>query len=340
MDTIAVNLIFKREFSRMEVVYEIKDYIRNITSPYGYRYCDILPNNSKNQILVKISYPRYFYGNNAYLIKTSDECFEVQEDFVKALRHSLFTKLQEIELTRLDIPFTYVMDRGERFPNFSNLFKVMGEVYYYKNSNGRPKAFIDLITEEKESIIFTDSKTSSAYNSKVTIYDQYLNLERKLPAREFEKALDDFNELPYRMRIEVSKRIRRKGYSLEEFADADLFEHYKEEYKKYIFENLLNFRKIEILYEKQAQELSKRLKKEIKSRGFSYGHFILMEEKYIYDYEILRKAVKLAIENRKTRENAITTIKKILSKYEDENRKIVLKVFKRLEEIEEMIENN
>lgn len=102
MDTIAVNLIFKKEFSRMEVVCEIKDYIRNITSPYGYRYCDILPNNSKNQILVKISYPRYFYGNNAYLIKTSDEYFEVQEDFAKALVLTIEkTKTRENAITTI-----------------------------------------------------------------------------------------------------------------------------------------------------------------------------------------------------------------------------------------------
>ena len=299
MDTIAVKLIFKKDFSNMEVIYEIEDYIKNIMSPYGYRYCDILPNNRKNQILVKISYPRYFYGNNAYLVKTSDECFEVQENFAKALRHGLFTELQEIELTRLDIPFTYVMDKGERFPNFSNLFKVMGEAYYYKNPNRRSKPFIDLITEEKESIIFTDLKTSSAYNSRVIIYDQYLNLERKLSTKEFEKALDDFKDLPFRMRIEVSKRIRRKGYSAKEFSKEDFFSYYKEEYKKYLFKNMFDFKGIGILYEEKAQKLSKMLKEENKEKGFSYEHFILMEEKHIYDYEILRQAIVLAIKKLK-----------------------------------------
>lgn len=340
MDTIAVNLIFKREFRRMEVVYEIKDYIERITSPYGYRYCDILPSNNKDRILVKVSYPRYFYGNNAYQIKTRDECFEVQGDFVRALRHSLFIRLQEIEITRLDIPFTFVMEKNERFPDYSNLFKIMGEIYYYKNPNGRPKAFIDLITDAKETIIFTDSKTPSAYNSRVIIYDQYLNLERKLSTDEFEKALNDFKDLPYRMRIEVSKRIRRKGYSLDEFADMDLFSHYKEEYRKYLFENIFDFREIEILYKEKIQKLSKKLREEKMLRSFSYECFILIEEKDIYDYEILRRTIGMVIENRKTKENAITTVRKILAKHENRNKKIILNVFRKLEEIEAAIKDD
>lgn len=337
MDTMSINLIFKKDFSRMEVIREIEDFIEKIESPYNYRYCDIKSCNRKNQITVKISYPRYFYGNNAYLVQTRDECFEVQEHFIKKLNHNLFNNLQKIELARVDIPFTYVMKRNERFPDYSNLFKIMGEVYYYKNPNGRPKAFIDLITEEKETIILTDSKTPNAFNSRVVIYDQYLNLKEKLLTKEFEKALNDFKDFPYRMRIEVAKRIRRKGYSLKEFANTDFFSYYKEEYKKYLFKNLLNFEEIAILYEDKSLELKERLEYEKIKRGFSYEHFILMEEKHIYDYEILRRAVGMAIQNKKTKENAITTIRRILSKFEDRNKKIVLNVFEKLEEIYDVI---
>ena len=213
----------------------MEDYIKNIKSSNGYKYCDVLSNSRRDQILIKISYPRYFYGNNAYLIKTSEECLEVQEHFIERIKKcSLFNNLEGIELTRLDIPFTYIMDEDKRFSDYSNIFKVMGEVYFAKNPKGRPKAFIDLITEEKESLIFTDSKVQSGYNSRIIIYDQYLNLKNKLSEIEFKRAINDFKSLPDRMRIEVSKRIRRTPFSLKEFEEKDFFYYYKKEFKEYL----------------------------------------------------------------------------------------------------------
>jgi len=126
------------------------------------------------------------------------------------------------------------MDEDKRFSDYSNIFKVMGEVYFAKNPKGRPKAFIDLITEEKESLIFTDSKVQSGYNSRIIIYDQYLNLKNKLSEIEFKRAINDFKSLPDRMRIEVSKRIRRTPFSLKEFEEKDFFYYYKKEFKEYL----------------------------------------------------------------------------------------------------------
>lgn len=333
MDTIAINLIFRKNFERVEVIYEIEDYIRSMRSSSGYKYCDILSNNRKNQILVKISYPRYFYGNNAFLIKSSEECFKVQEHFIRELKHSLFHNLQKIELTRLDIPFTYIFNRGEYFSDYSNIFRIMGEIYCVKNFKGRPKAFIDLITEKKESIIFTDSKVQSGYNSRIIIYDQYLNLKNKLSETEFERAIDDFKSLPDRMRIEVSKRIRRKPFSLKEFEEEDFFYYYKKEFKEYLIKNLFDFNEIRNLYYRRAQELGDFLKENRKERNFSYESFLLINEKLIYDYDIVRQAVIEAIDNRKTQENAITVIRKILKEYESRSNIIVLNTWKKLEEI-------
>ena len=333
MDTIAINLIFRKNFERMEVIYEMEDYIKNITSPNGCKYCDILANSKKNQIMVKISYPRYFYGNNAYLIKTSEECLEVQEHFSKKLKKSLFSNLDCIELVRVDIPFTYIMDEDKRFSDYSNIFKVMGEVYFAKNPKGRPKAFIDLITEEKESLIFTDSKVQSGYNSRLIIYDQYLNLEKKLQKSEFKKVLRDFKELPNRMRIEVSKRIRRKSFSLMEFEEEDFFYYYKKEFKIYLLENIFDFKEIEKLYCRIAEKLADYLVEDKKERNFSYERFLLVEEKQIYDYDIIRQAVIEITDNRKTQENAITVIRKALKRYESRRGIIVLNTYRKLEEI-------
>ena len=49
MDTISINLIFRKNFERMEVIYEMEDYIKNIKSSNGYKYCDVLSNSRRDR---------------------------------------------------------------------------------------------------------------------------------------------------------------------------------------------------------------------------------------------------------------------------------------------------
>ena len=141
------------------------------------------------------------------------------------------------------------------------------------------------------------------------------------------------------MRIEVSKRIRRKPFSMTEFAEEDFFSHYKNEYQKYIFSNLLNLDEIEKVYEKNIEELTFQLAKDRKSSNFTYEKFILNEIKDIYDYEILRQAINKACDSIKTRESAVTTVRKIISEYEKRRKVIIMKTGEKLERIGNYIKN-
>ena len=334
MDTISIKIILRKGHRSTEIILRAEDYINKIKSPKGYRYCDVSRFASENEIKVKISYPRYYFGNNAYIIRQGYECLDVQEHFVKNIKQSsLLRNLDKIELVRVDIPFTYLMNEFERFSDYINIFKIMGEVYYKRNPQGRPKAYEDLISEEKETIIYSDSKTASGYNKRVIIYNQYLNLKSKLEPEELERTLKSFPELEDRMRIEVSKRIRRKPFSMTEFAEEDFFSHYKNEYQKYIFSNLLNLDEIEKVYEKNIEELTFQLAKDRKSSNFTYEKFILNEIKDIYDYEILRQAINKACDSIKTRESAVTTVRKIISEYEKRRKVIIMKTGEKLERI-------
>lgn len=340
MDTISIKIILRKGHRSTETILRAGDYITNIKSPKGYKYCDVLRFESENEIIVKISYPRYYFGNNAYIIRQGYECLDVQEHFIKNIKQSsLLRNLDEIVLTRVDIPFTYLMNEFERFSDYINIFKVMGEVYYKRNPQGRPKAYEDLISEEKETIIYSDSKTASGYNKRVIIYNQYLNLKSKLEPEEMERILKSFPDLEDRMRIEVSKRIRRKAYSMLEFAEADLFSDYKNKYRKYIFDNLLNLDEIERVYKKRIDELAYQLIEDRKSSNFTYEKFILNEIKDIYDYEILRQAINKVCSNIKTRENAVTTVRKIIFEYEKRRKIIIMKTGEKLERIGNYIRN-
>ncbi|MDH6458048.1 hypothetical protein M2102_001683 [Fusobacterium sp. PH5-7] len=340
MDTISIKITLRKGHRNSKVIWRVEDYINKIKSPKGYRYCDLLRFTSENEVIVKISYPRYYFGNNAYVIRQGYECLDVQEHFIKNIKQSsLLRNLDKIELIRVDIPFTYLMNEFERFSDYINIFKIMGEVYYKRNPQGRPKAYEDLISEEKETIIYSDSKTASGYNKRVIIYNQYLNLRSKLEPEEMERTLKRFPDLEDRMRIEVSKRIRRKVFSMVEFAGEDLFSHYKNEYRKYIFANLLNLDEVEKVYKKRIDKLAYQLIEDRKSSNFTYEKFILNEIKDIYDYEILRQAINRTCGSIKTRENAITTVRKIIFEYEKRRKIIIMKTGEKLERIKNYIRN-
>ena len=59
---------------------------------------------------------------------------------------------------------------------------------------------------------------------------------------------------------------------------------------------------------------------------------------YVFDYEIIRRALKICIETRKTREKAITSIRKVLRKYERDKNIIVMNVYDTILEMREEIE--
>ena len=72
------------------------------------------------KITVWISYPRYFYTDNAFLIKNKEECLKVQKEFVSMIRQGIGSLNMDentvrINLTRVDIPFTYLMEKSETF---------------------------------------------------------------------------------------------------------------------------------------------------------------------------------------------------------------------------------
>lgn len=73
------------------------------------------------------------------------------------------------------------------------------------------------------------------------------------------KTLEKYPDLPRRMRIEMSKRIKKKEMTLKEFGKYNLFEEYstkcKEELKKLLFDKEL----LDEVYEEEIEKLSVRV---------------------------------------------------------------------------------
>lgn len=345
MDTIEIRLNLKKELNlELLTINQLRDSINSMTSNRGYRYCDVLELSRTGNLIVKISYPRYFAGTNAYLVTNRNECFEVQAHFVKTLfSDSLYNSIIEsITLNRVDIPFTYLMNPDENFARYENIYYIFAFVYNQKReNNARTKAYMDLINRDFETLIYSpDGSCGKGYNNKLEVYDQALNLRNKLDDGLWENVINTYEDLPYRIRMEVSKRIRlRKNFTPNEFMAFDILGNYFEDYKKYILENVLDFNIIENLYDQWANELAKNLAVARQMKGFTYGEFIYQNQTLIYDYEVVRRAFGIAIDNISTRENAITRVRQILVEYENNNNIILMDVYGTLNRIYLQIQN-
>lgn len=335
MDTIEVKFNFRGN-PLLEEIESFKNHVSSLTSPKGYRYCDFLrfsrtKKEKKLGAIFKISYPRYFNGDNSYLITTRKECFEVQEHLINSILCDPFFRaiIVDVKLARVDIPFTYYMREDMDFHSYINAYKIFALVYNIKKEEMRAKGYIDLIDEKYETVVYSDNgKTDKSSNDRLMIYNQYQNLKTKLGEERIEEIIANSQDLKRRMRLEVSKRIRREPFSLENFKNFDILGEYFDDYKNYILENVLNREIIENLYNEKVKNLSELLSQNRALGNFNYEVFILKNLDNIYDYEILRRALGIEIDNSKTRESAITRVRKILNEYEKEERIIIMDTYK------------
>ena len=342
MDTIEISLRILNELNMM-LIEKLRRDINSLVSHYGYTFCDVLEVSNTGNLIIKISYPRYFFGNNAYLITKRSECFEVQKYFVDNFMEDLYWKdnIGEINLLRVDIPFTYQMRDNEEFNSYENVFQICAIVYNKTKNKARPKAFIAMIDRKLETVIYSDNgKSDISSNNKLMIYNQYLNLNQKLDEEVFEETLKAYGDLPYRIRMEVSKRVRlRKSFNGQEFANLDILGNYFEQYKNYILDYVLNKEEIDWQYNIWSERLVKVLIENRTKGNFNYKVFILQNLSTIYDYEILRRALGSGIENTSTRENAITKVRKILNDIQQENNIIVMDTYTVLMKMRDTIIN-
>lgn len=339
MDTVQIGLELKSELT-FEDYKRVEMYINNYRSSFGHTFCDVLEIRNEHSIGIKISYPRYFYGNNVYLISKVEECFQVQRSFCEMIYKLDIFKDALIYLERVDIPFTFIIDERYDFYSYTNSFSIMAMVHANKRSKGSRKMYSDIIDKKPETLTYADTKTISAYNQKIMIYDQYKNLESKTKDNEtLEIFSEDFVDLKKRMRIEASKRIKRNPFTIESFMIFNIVDGYLEQMKKLVLDDMLDFQVIDQLYDQKAYELSCYLIEQRQSYGFNYENFILKNMEIIHDYEILRRALKIGIDNTKTRESAVTAVRRALNGYSNSNGIIVMDVYQKLKEIKSCIEN-
>ena len=346
MDTISINIHFKRKFQNYLDYEELQKKVNSIISPYGYTYCDYGGIKKNDVFNLKVSYPRFYKGINAYLIKNSIECLKVNEHLVVSLEKELKVLSLDvvmIELIRVDIPFTYYMP-DVSFEKCLNIFRVLAYAYNKsrreeKNSRTDTKGIIDMITSSIETVNFTIARGSGG-NNELTIYNQYLNIKRKTAsAEQFEEYLRTYPDLKSRIRFEVKKRVNRNKFLPKDFKEFDILRKYSESYKKFLLKYVFNKKSIAEIYEMYSMELDITYQEYLKKhKRINYVAWLHSNKHLLIDYKMIRKVLEKNINNQKTLENAITCIRKELKEIENKDF-LVLNVAKIIDDMRQIIKN-
>lgn len=342
MDTIQVSIILNKEKIKGLNPFDLQKVrkdINGIISSYGYRYCDCLEISKNTNFIVKISFPRFFAGTNAFLISDKTQCAQVQWDFSYNLSSHPVLCDAQIKLDRVDIPFTFMMGPNYDFNSYKKVYQVLDYVYRKKNLNSDSMAYTNVSEYEPGTIIYSDHPQRAKYNKRVMFYDQYNNLRSKTEEEKFNGIVLEYDGLSRRMRIEMSSRIKRVPVSIQDFPDYPIFSTYLPQFKEHILYSLFDLNEVNNFYNEKSVELANKiLRYREETTNFLYETFIYKEVKRIHDYEIIRRALKICIDNIKTREKAITVIRKVLFKYQLNENVIVMDTYNTIVQMKRVIE--
>lgn len=317
MDTIAINIDVKHCMGDI-CIERLKMGVNNIQSEFGFTYVDFLKMNSNTNFTLKVSYPRYYKGINAYLVNTSYEVLRVNQNLVSQL-NSIFTQIGIIDYTinliRVDIPFTYIKPCDLDFYAYGEVFRLMCISYVNTRQSKKGKSsnttgIIEMISKKLETVNFTNNSG----NIEVCIYNQYLNILRKTSDPQMINQFSQlYPDLVNRIRIEVRKRVQRNEFLPLEFANFDVLGEYLPQHKNFILKYLFNKKVFENTKNEYIYRLDNTYKAYIqRHRRINYEAWVLENINHIVDYSIIREVLVRNIPNKKTLENAITVVRRVL----------------------------
>ena len=258
MDTIQVSIILNEEKIKGLNPFDlqrVRKDINGIISSYGYRYCDCLEISKNTNFIVKISFPRFFAGTNAFLINNKTQCAQVQMEFSYNLSSHPVLYDAKIKLDRVDIPFTFMMSLDYDFNSYRKVYQVLDYVYRKKNLNSNSMAYTNVSEYEPGTIIYSDHPQRAKYNKRVMFYDQYNNLRSKTEEEKFSGIVLEYDGLSRRLRIEMASRIKRVPVSIQDFPDYSIFSTYLPQFKEHILYSLFDLNEVKNFYNEKSVEL-------------------------------------------------------------------------------------
>ena len=314
--------------------------------------CDIMAYKPQEyKIRVRLSYPRAFDRTNAYLILTAEECQEVHHRFVNDILNfknykeeeilvTWFLNYVRISITQVDIPFTYYIGTDETFNDYQNIYKIVSEVFKFKNNKAIPKSIGSYLEDDIETLILADTENVGAYNKKVTIYNQAAKMQNYYSKKPkiYNGITAQYPDLDSRMRLEVSKRPRLKEKDLIEFSEFDIYGKYVVKFAKFALDNLFDQNILNEIYSQKINNLANLLQYSKQFPYFNYRIFILSNKNIIYDYKLLRQAIFNTMENENAKYSASSTVKGILKGLETDTGIIYMNTIEKINDITNLLQ--
>lgn len=360
IDTIQLRLGMRNQTGEM-IEHDTFNSVKNIIRCH---YGNIKLSTYEDETYLKISYPRHYASSNVYLITSNKECLDFQREFVDTITRKVKEELQDkysiegikrclekitLKLIRVDTPFTYRIpeekEEEERtFSNYNSVFNLMFEAYEEKNK-GNIKIYSDFNgntefdIDDFQSYIWSDTENIHAFNQKLQVYNQDARIRECYTLEEYKKIKKEYPDLPTRIRMEYIKRINRKEFTLEQFANFDLVCEYTLKFYTIILKEFFDEETIQKLKEKNINELSEMLKKARKRTDFSIRIFIYENKRLIKDYETLRIAIMTTSNNANSGYKLCTTARDILECLEKQTGRKSFKTFQALFTIAKELKN-
>jgi hypothetical protein len=294
-------------------------------------YCQIIQEDIwKRTVTVELSFSKFFENSNIYLISSKDEAFKVQEAFSDKMREHHLDSNVFIRVIRINTTFKYTMDFNEDFNHFLNVFIYAAKIFHLKNDNTYPLNAQDLISRQSE-IITLGNKLFSTNTPEVSIYKHELRFFDKPTYYLYGKSRQK------NIWFEISREVMEPLSPLSKFERYDYYGKYYSMFYQYIMENLFDLDALTRIQEEEVKELVELLQVEKNKPGFTYKSFIFANIHLIHNYKVLRKAMELTIENPKSLEKAITTVRKLLKNMEKQYNLSIMDTLKKFHSIKNSI---
>lgn len=298
MDTMDIHVILEKGISNSK--------INNI------RWVDVTCLNAdENKYKLIVHFPLYFYKSNIYLVQNQEEVDEVFCELYKLLKPF---GLREAKITRIDYPFTFYMPEADSFYKYQSFFTLLSKTIKYTDKYKGEKGILELKPGQKlEYYMITDSTNTSKYNNKISFYDPKKKVIDIKGIAYYKELENDYPDISYRMRIEVSKKYNRKldflSYEIPKL--KEIKENASEEIK-------IIFEKISESLQEEADYILNILHNYIDDKGIRYKDLMLENSKgYITNINSWDIVMNIHYSSKRTIEDA-------RKKFKENIRKIIL----------------
>lgn len=310
MDTISITLTFNQPLNEKEIEAIEKCQYISVKSRGKIK---------ANDLIIKLSYPKFKGNTNATLIHDSETVLACNKEFVRVIRSLRPTGSIIMKLNRIDIPFTVYMKDGKSFNDYIGVFYTMGYIHINKNNGRKVISISNFMEDQLETLTFTDTLNLKDYNHKIVIYNQYKRFHDTYTGGFKSLLIQEHPDLYKRIRIEVSKKINRHPFKLEEFESMDLYSEYCNSFIEYILNNLYDEDKFIELKKLNVIRWVDLLNGYNMGTGKSYLDFYMFCLQRGDTNDDIKQALEIYYGGKgKSYEGAITKLNKCISFYEKE----------------------